>query len=384
MQQPSGFCDNSNKVCKLNKAIYGLHQSSRNWFYEMDDVLINLNFRKLDFCNCVYLYEEKIVLLLYVDDIVLFAKNEKDLEFGINLLSARFDLKVLGETRKLLGIEFEKVGNKLFIHQSSYIEKICKMYDKFKYSVSSLPIPKGLVLSKKDSPGTIEEINEMSKFPYRNLIGCLNFIAGRTRPDIMYSVNILSQFQSNPGVKHWNCLLKLLGYLRYTKDYKLELSKVETLNLKCYSDSDFASNRDDRISMGGYIVFLDNTPISWKSFKQKCVSLSTMEAEFVTLTESSKELIWLKNVLENKCLNLNLKDCTLYCDNQASINFANSPLENQRTKHIDVRYHFIRNLIYDTVFKLKYVKSELNMADIFTKPLTRDQLLKFCRNVFKF
>ncbi|GBM89903.1 Retrovirus-related Pol polyprotein from transposon RE1 [Araneus ventricosus] len=168
----------------------------------------------------------------------------------------------------------------------------------------------------------------MSNLPYRNLLGSLAFIAGRTRPDIMYAVNLLSQFQSNPGIKHCQSLLKLLGYLQSTRNYILDLSKVNNLNLKWYSDSDFAANRDDRVSIGGYILFLDETPISWGTFKQRCVSLSTMEAEYVTLTEAAKELIWIKNVLNNECLNLNLKNCLLYCDNQAAISFSNSPFEN--------------------------------------------------------
>ncbi|GBN55549.1 hypothetical protein AVEN_190655-1 [Araneus ventricosus] len=105
----------------------------------------------------------------------------------------------------------------------------------------------------------------------------------------MYAVNLLLQFQSNPGIKHWQSFLKLLGYLQSKRNYKLDPSKVNNLNLKC--DSDFAANRDDRVSIGGYILFLDETRISWRTFKQRCASLSTMEAEYVTLMEAAKELI---------------------------------------------------------------------------------------------
>ncbi|GFX36351.1 retrovirus-related Pol polyprotein from transposon TNT 1-94 [Trichonephila clavipes] len=131
------------------------------------------------------------------------------------------------------------------------------------------------------------------------------------------------------------------------QEYKLELSKVKSLKLRCYSDSDFATNRNDRVSMGGFITFIDETPISWRTFKQKSVSLSTMEAEYVSLTEAAKEFIWLKNVIDNKSLNLELSENVMFCDNQAAISFSKSPVENYRTKHIDVRYHFLRNLIYD-------------------------------------
>ncbi|GFW82270.1 retrovirus-related Pol polyprotein from transposon TNT 1-94 [Trichonephila clavipes] len=135
------------------------------------------------------------------------------------------------------------------------------------------------------------------------------------------------------------------------QEYKLELSKIKSLKLRCYSDSDFATNRDDRVSMGGFITFIDETPISWRTFKQKSVSLSTMKAEYVSLTEAAKEFIWLKNVIDNKSLNLELSENVMFCDNQAAISFSKSPVENYRTKHIDVRYHFLRNLIYDKTVK---------------------------------
>ncbi|GFX71210.1 retrovirus-related Pol polyprotein from transposon TNT 1-94 [Trichonephila clavipes] len=137
------------------------------------------------------------------------------------------------------------------------------------------------------------------------------------------------------------------------QEYKLELLKVKSLKLRCYSDSGFATNRDDRVSMGGFITFIDETPISSRTFKQKSVSLSTMEAEYVSLTEAAKEFIWLKNVIDNKSLNLELSENVMCCDNQAAISFSKSPVENCRTKHIDVRYHFLRNLIYDKVFQIK-------------------------------
>ncbi|GFW89523.1 retrovirus-related Pol polyprotein from transposon TNT 1-94 [Trichonephila clavipes] len=166
------------------------------------------------------------------------------------------------------------------------------------------------------------------------------------------------------------------------QEYKLELSKVKSLKLRCYSDTDFATNRDDRVSMGGFITFIDETPISSRTFKQKSVSLSTMEAVYVSLTEAAKEFIWLKNVIDNKSLNLELSENVMFCDNQAAISFSKSPVENCRTKHIDVRYHFLRNLIYDKVFQIKYIGTKNNLADIFTKPMVKEKLLEFCRKLF--
>ncbi|GBM30962.1 Retrovirus-related Pol polyprotein from transposon RE2 [Araneus ventricosus] len=130
----------------------------------------------------------------------------------------------------------------------------------------------------------------MFKILYRSLVDSLSFLAGRTRPDISYTINIFSQFQENPGITHWNGLLKLLGYISYTNDLRLNLSNIQDLNLTAYSDADFANNRDDRISMNGQIVFIDQVPVTWRSFKQESICLNSMESEFVALTETAKEL----------------------------------------------------------------------------------------------
>lgn len=209
MEQPPGFVKgDKNKICKLNRAIYGLHQSGREWFYEMHNVLVKIGFVKFSSCNCAYMYKSDAVLVLYVDDFVIFSKSKEVSRNVISKLSAHFDIKVLGNTRKLLGVEFEECRGNILIHQESYIDEICDRYREFKFPISSLPITKGCIYSKLDCPKTMDELNEMSQLPYRNILGCLSFIAGRTRPDISYAVNIYSQFQSNPGVKHWNGLYR--------------------------------------------------------------------------------------------------------------------------------------------------------------------------------
>lgn len=386
MRQPPGFVDSDkpNYVCKLKRALYGLHQSGREWFNEIDHVLSELGFVKFNWCNCAYIFQTNVLLLLYVDDIVIFGKTQPDVDLIISMIESRFDIKVLGKIKKLLGIEFCEVNGKYFLHQRQYITKILEFYSEFKIPFSSLPIAKGVVLTKLDCPSNSTELEEMSNLPYRSILGCLAFIANRTRPDICYAVNVLSQFQENPGIRHWNILLKLLGYLKETNNYMLDLSKIKNLNLTCYTDSDFAANRDDRVSMSGMLIFTDEVPISWRTTKQKCVSLSTMEAEYVSMAEAAKELLWIGNVLkECEIFGLNISETKIFCDNQAAINFSNSPVENHRTKHIDVRFHFLRNLIFDKVFEIQYVNTKLNKADCFTKPLSKEAVHTFCNQIFQ-
>lgn len=386
MAQPTGFEEGTNLVCKLKKAIYGLHQSGREWYFKINKVLVKYGFTKFKWCNCVYRYGKDVVLLLYVDDIVVIGRTQNYVEEAISLLKAEFDLKILGKTKKLLGVEFVEENGQLYLHQGTYIRKVCEQYKKYAIPISSLPITKGMVFSKRQSPQSEEEVGEMVSIPYRNLIGSLAFLAGRTRPDISYALNIFSQFQESPGMIHWEGLLKLLGYVSATRNVALNLSSIKNINLNIFSDADFASNRDDRTSMGGQIIFLDGVPIAWRAFKQKCVSLSSMESEFVAMTEAVKELFWFRNIL-SECIAQNIIPQTeinakLLADNRAAIDYVKSPIENYRTKHIDVKLFFIRDYLDQNIFELQYVPSKENLADVFTKPLTKMELERFKARIF--
>lgn len=387
MSQPPGFLEpgHERKFCKLDKALYGLHQSGRQWFFEIHQVLLDIGFKKFEWCNCAYIFNSDIVLILYVDDFVIFGKCVDFIEEIIKVLNSHFDLKVLGKTKKLLGVEFVETKSQLYIHQESYISEIFNRYSNFNVPITSLPISKGMVFSKSDCPATNPELEEMSGYPYRNVLGCLSFISNRTRPDISYAVNILSQFQSSPGIKHWTALIKLLGYVNKTRDYKLNLT-CHNSQIITYSDADFAANRDDRTSLGGQLVLLNKSPIGWRTFKEKCVSLSTMEAEFVAMTEATKETIWFNRILtecfNRKILKGKLIKPILYVDNMATIDFVKSPIENYRSKHIDVKLFFVRDLVYKNLFELKYIKSKDNLADIFTKPMTKTELERFINVLF--
>ena len=387
IKQPQGYerPGEGDLVCRLKKALYGLHQSGRAWYFELSKTLKEIGLSRIDWCNCTFFAGKSIVLLVYVDDIIIFGRTDEDIDRMLNKLKNKFDLKILGKTKRLLGVEFEESREGMLIHQIPYIKDICDRFKSYNFPISSLPISQTSIYSKTQCPQTKNEMDEMKQYPYRNVLGCLSFLANRTRPDISYAVNIFSQFQNNPGVEHWSGLLKLLGYVRKTSDYKLKLKCTEAA-LIGYTDADFAANRDDRISMGGQFICLGDAPIVWRSFKEKSVTLSTMEAEFVSMVESIKELQWLDNVLKscknNKLISYSSKPLLLV-DNQAAIEYLKSPLENHRTKHIDIKFFFVRELYYNEVFQVKYVKSKVNLADIFTKPLTRGNIDTFVESVFK-
>ena len=387
MRQPLGFVDESKVdwVCKLDRAIYGLHQSGRLWFYELNSVLIELGFVRLESCNCVYYHGNNTLLLVYVDDIVIFGRTQSVAEKTVDLLKTKFDLKIMGRTTKLLGVNFEYSEDSILIHQSDYIGEVFKRFKDFNPSISSLPISKAVKYSKSDCSVSNADVENMSKFPYRSVLGCLSFLASRTRPDISYAVNIFSQFQENPGMLHWNGLLRLLGYVNYTSNLKLHLF-CKDIKLFIFSDADFASNRDDRISMSGQILFLDRSPISWRTNKQKSITLSTMESEFVSMCDAVRELIWFDNIIRD-CVSATILQKqpplpVLYADNQPAIDFTKSPIENRRSRHIDVKLLFIREWLFEDKFKLHYISSKSNLADPFTKPLTKYDLKHFISQIF--
>ncbi|KAF8783500.1 Retrovirus-related Pol polyprotein like [Argiope bruennichi] len=246
----------------------------------------------------------------------------------------------------------------------------------------SLPFKVGCILPERVKENEIEETELMRQFPYRTLIGCLYFIANRSRPDIEFAVNTMSQFCNGYTYHHWTVVVDILNYVFETRHYKINLSDTRSNMLTMYSDSSWGCKLNDRHSTSGYIMFFGNVPIVWKSQKQKCIALSSMEAEFIALTESVKCIIWYSRILKE----LNLIDFEIpevYCDNQAAIHFSKNNVENNKTKHIDIKYKFVQKLLSENEFYLKHINSKKNLADFLTKPLVKEKLYSVIKHIFK-
>lgn len=372
MRLPPGYKDYSLKIAKLLRPIYGLKQSGRNWNNAIDEFLIKNGFERFKANNCVYTYGNDLILTLYVDDIILFAQSIDKVNEVKTLLMSEYEIRDLGRASYLLGINIKYEGNKIRLSQSLYIDKLLSEYGMDDCKTSKIPIDPGLKLSKCNSPHSDIEKDEMKDIPYKQLIGSLMYVALATRPDILFAVTKLSQFSSNPGRAHWLQAKRVLRYLAATKENDL-VYHCGTNELEIFSDADWASDIDDRHSYSGMIIILNGNPIIWKSNKQKSISTSTMEAEYVALEVAVKEAIWLSMMFDELAKKTSFdvpsNPYLIRCDNKSAIDFTRNKIERSRTKHIDIAYHITREMHEKGLIELKYIPSGDNVADILTKPL---------------
>lgn len=211
--------------------------------------------------------------------------------------------------------------------------------------------------------------SEGIQFPYRECVGSLIYLAIATRPDISFAVGVASRFLENPTSQHVNSVKRILKYLKFTIDYGIHFAPNETAQLVGYSDADYAGDKNTRRSTSGFAFFYNGNIISWGSERQKSVALSTTESEYIAASVAIKELIWLKCLLEE--LTGSTVQTEFNMDNKSAIRLIKNPEFHKRTKHIDVRYHFIREKYESGMFDLKYVSSDEQLADVFTKPLPK-------------
>ncbi|GAB2294239.1 hypothetical protein Dimus_038287 [Dionaea muscipula] len=376
MNQPEGYVDNQHKdyVCKLIKSLYGLKQAPRQWYKRFDTFVTAIGFKRSSFDVCLYYAstaECPIYLLLYVDDMLLISKSKQKISDLKQKLSSEFDMKDLGNARKILGIEIERdrKNYKLKLHQSSYVKKVCSKFNVINCKPVSMPLAGHFILNKEQSPKTDSEKLKMENIPYLNAIGSVMFSMISTRPDLSFSISLLSRYMSNPGIDHWVALKWLLRYLNSSISVGLLFGKwTNSLDLAAFVDSDYAGDRDSRKSTTSYVVTLAGNCISWKSQLQPLVALSSTEAEYIAITDCFKEAIWIQGLLKE--ISVLDRNCTVYTDSQSALHLCKNPVHHERTKHVDVRFHFVRDIIAAGTLDISKVPTEDNPADMGTKIVT--------------
>jgi hypothetical protein len=211
--------------------------------------------------------------------------------------------------------------------------------------------------------------------PYAELIGSLIWISTCTRPDISYATNRLAAFTSNPSATHWQAAKRVLRYLKHTISKGIVYRKGQSTKITGYVDSDWAGDTHDRRSTTGFVFTLAGSAISWESRKQRSVALSTCEAEYMSLSDASKELTFLQSLY--KSILGQAEKPTLYTDSQSALKLSMNQMVTNRSKHIDIRYHYVRDCVQNGQYDLKYLPSANNLSDILTKSLSKDDHNKF-------
>jgi hypothetical protein len=364
MKLPSGMQET--KVWKLKKSLYGLKQASRAWNQEVELFLLSIGFHSCKTDPCIFIkssLQSKIIIGLYVDDLLIACTNLKDLGKFKLKLKAKWDIKEVSSSSSFLGLAItrDRVGKKIHLSQESLIQDILTDCEMESCNSAKIPYELGLKLQKSE-----EQEPDEFQLDFRHTIGQLLYVAINTRPDITAAVSILSQFVSNPGPTHWQAVKKLLRYLQGTSDLGIVLGGGN-LTLSGYTDADGAGDIDSRKSRTGYLFKLGDGPISWQSKKQPTVALSTTEAEYLSLSAGLQEALWLRQLLDE--LGYTQSGPTImHQDNTGCIELTKSNKNHSRAKHIDIRHHFIKENIGKTI-DMSWCSTQLMVADILTKPL---------------
>jgi hypothetical protein len=388
MKQPKGFFKgnkNQQLVCKLNKTLYGTKQASREWNNNLNDFLVNeLGFKRCLSDTCVYVRKSQtnniMILIIFVDDIIS-AFNSIDMKEWLRYkgqLSQKYKIRDLGEVEWILQMKVtrDRIKRTLILDQERYIEKVLSQFNMTQCKELDTPASPER-LTDEDSPTTIEEQMIMKDKPYMNLVGSILYAAITTRPDIAFAVNLVSRFMQNPGEIHWKACKRILRYLSGTRKTGLIFrgNNPKEFEITAYSDADWAGDQNDRKSTTGFVITINGSVVSWLSKKQPTVALSTAEAEYMAISATIQEVNWISQLLSE--LDLNVKSTAkLFCDNQAAIAISTNDINHSRTKHIDIRHHYIRDAIKNKQIDLAWISTDKQMADILTKPLSRIQFSK--------
>jgi hypothetical protein len=364
-------------IVKLNKSIYGLKQAPRVWNKKIDQILESFGLNKTIQDPCVYagtVEDQKVYLGLYVDDLILACKDIKVIETIKRKLANLFKITDIGRLKYCLGFEIDRDRDckTLKMHQSAYISSIIKRANMESCKIATTPGNPSLKLSKSMCPTSIDDIEYMKKVPYRQLVGAMLYLVSGTRPDLAFSVSQVCRYMQNPGKLHWEAVKQIIKYLQGTKTAGIILGG-EWKDPHGYVDSDYAGEVDNRRSTTGYVFYLNGGPVSWNCRTQPTVALSSTEAEYMALSTAAQEAIWLKGILKSLSIGTN-KPIKLFGDNQGSLKLAKNPQNHSRTKHIDVRHHFIRDAVTQLQVSLEYIPTENNLADRFTKALGRSRI----------
>lgn len=379
VEQPEYFTDGTNKVGKLNRAMYGLKQAGREWNRTLVNALKSFDLIQSKVDPCVF-YNHKLDLIvaIYVDDILIFWRDAAALAKIKQSLCNTFKMKDMGSAKHILGIRVNQGDGFIELDQSAYIKSILERFNLENSKAVATPGETSVKLSAKPDSNEADDEEELAKIPYQEAVGCLLYLSQGTRPDIAHSITSVSRFNSNYRMTHWRAVKRIFRYLNGSINLKLRYSNTIDDDLNGYTDADWASEVDKRRSCTGYVFKLANAAVTWHSSYQKTVAKSTADAEYMSLSDGVAEALWLRQLINELDKNL-AKTISIKCDSQSAIDLSETDAYRSNTKHIDVRYHFIREKIKQKIVKVNHVRTEEMVADNLTKAVPKDKHW-FCVN----
>jgi hypothetical protein len=351
------------KVYQLKKALYGLNQAPRAWYSKIDTYLIKSGFSRSQNEPTLYTKTDQhgkiLIVCLYVDDMI-YTGNLELTNFK-HAIKYEFEMIDLGIMKYFLGIKVDQSTNGIFVCQKKYATDIIKRLCMEECNPAETPIPLGTKLSKKYEGPIVDPTL------YKILVGSLLYLT-TTRPNIMYAASLVSRYMESPKDSHWKMVKQILRYVAGTLNFGLWYTQSDDNHLSGHTDSDFASNLDDRKSTSGHVFHLGTNLISWASKKQPTVSISSAEEEYFIATSASGQAMWLRRILKDMS-HIEKDQTPIFCDKTSTIALSKNHVFHKKTKHIDTRFHFIRELVNNGDIALQLCGSRDHPADIFTKPL---------------
>ncbi|GJV98312.1 retrotransposon protein, putative, ty1-copia subclass [Tanacetum coccineum] len=391
MEQPEGYVDPKfpNGVCKLQRAIYGLKQASRQWNKRFDEEIKRFGFIQNRDEPCVYRKasgSDVVFLILYVDDILIMGNNIPKLKEVKDYLGKCFSVKDLGEAAYILGIKIyrDRSLRLIGLNQSAYIDKILKKFNMQNSKKGFIPMEVKHDLSNEMCASSDEEKAYMKRVPYASAVGSIMYAVRCTRPDVAFAQNLVSRYQQNPGKLHWVAVKHILKYLRNTKDMFLVYggNPDTELDVTGFCDASWQCDKDDTKSQTGYVFVVNGGAVDWKSKKQTTIAMHATQSEYMAASEAAMEAVWIRKFVEDLGVMPSIsKPINMYCDNSAAIIFANEPGVMKGARHFLRRYHYVREQVESGEIKLIKVHTDKNLADAFTKALPRGKVSEHANGI---
>ena len=390
MECPPGMKAKKDECCLLRKSIYGLVQAARQYFKKYVDVLRKAGFEGGDVDPCL-MYRKTgkdiVYISIHVDDALLVGTKKGIQDAVADIKKGGFELKIEGSLDDYLSCEitFDEDGSGGYIHQPHLISRIEKTFGdlvKKRQEYGTPGTPGFRTIRNPDE----EKLDEKRHSMYRSGVGMLLYLVKHSRPDLANPIRELSKVLDGPSEKSWGEMCRIIKYVLDTRNMSLRIkpkgSDINEMEMIAFSDSDWAADRETRISVSGFIIYLNGVAISWKSRAQKGVTLSSSEAEFVALSEAVKEIRFIFQVLRSMGIKVKTP-IVVRADNVGAMFMAKNTSISDRTKHVDIRYHFIREFVDQEFIKIVFVSTKENVADIFTKNLPKELFDRHSNNMIE-